>query len=64
MRDIPITFSPEDLTLLARVRQQQGLASDDQAAEWLIKSSLRKSAMNLSGRGRALYDVDRKPTCE
>lgn len=44
---------------LEAVRQQQGLATLDQAAEWLARRRLRKGVGNLTGRGRALYDVKR-----
>ena len=42
---------------LEAVRQQQGLETIDQAAEWLARRRLRKGVGNLTGRGRALYDV-------
>ncbi|WP_407928252.1 hypothetical protein [Collimonas silvisoli] len=54
-------MSEAETDLLERVRQQQGLASIQQAAEWLAKSRLRKQSRQISGRGRALYQVDRKP---
>lgn len=41
--------------LLEQVRDQQGLASVDQAAEWLLRRRLRKGTQGLTGRGRALY---------
>ena len=44
---------------LEAVRQQQGLESLDQAAEWLARRRLRKGVGNLTGRGRALYDIKR-----
>nr|WP_211461802.1 hypothetical protein [Collimonas silvisoli] len=61
MPDHEITMSEAETDLLERVRQQQGLASIQQAAEWLAKSRLRKQSRQISGRGRALYQVDRKP---
>jgi hypothetical protein len=56
-----ITLTDAECDLLERVRQQQGLDSVQQAAEWLAKSRLRKQSRQISGRGRALYPVDRKP---
>ena len=47
--------------LLERVRQQQGLSTIDQAAEWLLKRSVRQGVKNIAGRGRALYAIERKP---
>lgn len=60
MPEHKITFSPAQLELLERVRQQQGLDTIGQAAEWLAKTALRKSARRTSGRGRALYPVNRE----
>lgn len=60
MPDHNITFSPAQLELLERVRQQQGLESITQAAEWLAKTALRKAARRTSGRGRALYPVPKE----
>lgn len=57
MPDHHITLSDAQWALLERVRRQQGLASIQQAAEWLAKSALRKAAKRTSGRGRALYPV-------
>jgi hypothetical protein len=62
MPDQEIITTDEETLLLERVRQQQGLASVEQAAEWLAKSFLRKQAKRISGRGRALYDIERKPS--
>ncbi|MDQ7735774.1 hypothetical protein QT231_24035 [Halomonas sp. SpR1] len=44
-------------TQLEAVRQQQGLETLDQAAEWLARRRLRKGTASLTGRGRALYDI-------
>ncbi|MGK5079620.1 hypothetical protein [Janthinobacterium sp. HLX7-2] len=60
MPDHQITLNDDERALLEIVRQRQGLASIEQAAEWLIKSRLRKQAKNMTGRGRALYQVERK----
>jgi len=60
MPDHQINFNDDERALLEIVRQRHGLASIDQAAEWLIKSRLRKQAKNMTGRGRALYQVERK----
>lgn len=42
---------------LETIRQQQGLETLDQAAEWLARRRLRKGIGMLTGRGRALYPV-------
>lgn len=57
MPDQHITLSDTQWALLEKVRGQQGLASVQQAAEWLAKSALRKAAKRTNGRGRALYPV-------
>ncbi|NYS80135.1 hypothetical protein HZS80_20940 [Halomonas glaciei] len=44
-------------TQLEAVRQQQGLETLDQAAEWLTRRRLRKGTASLTGRGRALYEI-------
>ena len=60
MPDHQINLSDEERAVLELVRKRQGLASIEQAAEWLIKSRLRKQSKNMTGRGRALYQVERK----
>lgn len=60
MPDHEITFNDEERAVLEVVRQRQGLKSIEQAAEWLVKSRLRKQSRNMTGRGRALYQVERK----
>lgn len=60
MPDYQINLNDEERAVLEIVRQRQGLASIEQAAEWLIKSRLRKQSKNMTGRGRALYQVERK----
>jgi phosphohistidine phosphatase SixA len=60
MPDQEITINDEERDLLERVRQQQGLESIEQAAEWLAKRRLRNQARQLSGRGRALYVIGKK----
>jgi|TARA_B100000929_G_scaffold251082_1_gene210922 hypothetical protein len=42
---------------LEAVRQQHGLETIDQAAEWLLRRRMRKGVGSLTGRGRALYDI-------
>ena len=57
MYENKITLSESDMDLLERVRVQQGLQTIDQAAEWLAKTRLRRTARHANGRGRALYPV-------
>ncbi|ACR27577.1 MULTISPECIES: hypothetical protein [Burkholderia] len=57
MPELEITFTEQDAELLERVRQQEGLATLQQAAEWLVKRRLRLGTRRLTGRDRALYVV-------
>lgn len=45
---------------LERVMEAQGLASLDQAAEWLLRRRLRRGISALTGRGRALHVVRKR----
>lgn len=54
MSEIELCFTDQELQTLERVRQQQGLASVEQAAEWLVKASLRRTAERMTGKRRAL----------
>ncbi|KAF1072677.1 MAG: hypothetical protein GAK45_00112 [Pseudomonas citronellolis] len=57
MPDQPITFAPEQLDVLERVREQQGLDNVQQVVEWLAKQALRKQADRAPGGRRALVIV-------
>lgn len=57
MPEISIELNNDDADLLETIRKQQGLATIDQAAEWLIKQRLRNASQRLTGRNRALYPV-------
>jgi hypothetical protein len=57
MPETTITVNDTDMQLLERVRVSQGLQTIEQAAEWLIKTRLRRAARFSTGRGRALYPV-------
>lgn len=59
MHLVGFTYSDDEHRLLERVRESQRLADIDQAAEWLVKTRLRRAAMKLCGRSRALYSVSR-----
>ncbi|WP_313552398.1 hypothetical protein [Pseudomonas sp.] len=50
-------YDDSECDLLDRVQQRKGLADRDQAAEWLVKTRLRRAAIKLTGRSRALYEV-------
>lgn len=52
-----LELSEQERRVLALVRDQQGLQTLDQAAEWLIKQRLRGASLKLTGRNRALYPV-------
>ncbi|MFP3343341.1 hypothetical protein R0J87_12605 [Halomonas sp. SIMBA_159] len=48
--------------VLEATRQEVGLETLDQAAEWLLRRRMRKGVTSLTGRGRALYEVKRGPS--
>ncbi|APF85672.1 MULTISPECIES: hypothetical protein [Ralstonia solanacearum species complex] len=54
MSEIELCITEEELQVLEQVRQQQGLASTQQAAEWLVKTSLRNTAERMTGKRRSL----------
>lgn len=62
MPEVHFEFDEADRELLERIRQRYGLLSCEQAAEWLIKARLRRAAIKLTGRGRALNQVKREDT--
>ncbi|CAM3105326.1 MULTISPECIES: hypothetical protein [Cupriavidus] len=53
MPEIDLHFTDQELAALERLRQQQGLASLQQAAEWLAKTSIRHAAERMTGKRRA-----------
>ncbi|WP_404472957.1 hypothetical protein LG301_02000 [Vreelandella venusta] len=55
--EIHLALDDELERTLEAVRHQQGLETKDQAAEWLLRRRMRKGVGNLTGRGRALYEV-------
>ena len=59
MPEAHVEFDEQERELLERIRQRYGLADCEQAAEWLVKARLRRAAIKLTGRGRALYPVGR-----
>jgi len=54
-------LNDDELAMIEAVRVQQGLETADQAFEWLVKTSVREGAKKITGRGRALYAIERKP---
>lgn len=60
--EIHLALDEEMERTLEAVRQQQGLETKDQAAEWLLRRRMRKGVGSLTGRGRALYEVKRGPS--
>ena len=53
MPDIEIQLTEQLEAVLEELRQQQGLATLEQAAEWLAKSRIRRAAERMSGKRRA-----------
>ncbi|MFI2817889.1 hypothetical protein [Vreelandella piezotolerans] len=61
-RRTDITMDPELEATLRRVRESQGLDSDEAAMEFLLSRSIRINGYRMTGRGRALYEVKRGPS--
>lgn len=61
MPDHTLTFTPEELAKLERVRSRLGMASIEAAALAVIQRRLQRKAQELVGRGRALYLVRKQP---
>lgn len=57
MPEITLELTEQQARLLEVIRQQQGLDSQSQAAEWLVKQRLRRASLKLTGRNRALHAV-------
>lgn len=54
-------LTDDELAVIEAIRVREGLATAGQAFEWLAKTSLREGAKKITGRGRALYAIERKP---
>jgi len=54
-------LTDDELAVIEAIRVREGLATADQAFEWLAKTSLREGAKKITGRSRALYAIERKP---
>ncbi|MFI8749054.1 hypothetical protein ACIGG6_03460 [Vreelandella lionensis] len=59
MPEQPMDLDQQTSAVLDAVREQQGLETRDQAAEWLLRRRIRRGSQGLTGRGRALYPVGR-----
>lgn len=57
MPEQPMELDEQAKAVLDAVCEQQGLATREQAAEWLLRRRIRRGTQGLTGRGRALYDV-------
>lgn len=54
-------LSDRERATLMQVQEQHGLPSLDEAARYLMKKRLRKAAMRVTGRNRAIYLAGREP---
>ncbi|KPL92075.1 hypothetical protein AOR11_24540 [Vibrio alginolyticus] len=61
MPEQPMELDQQAKAVLDAVREQQGLETREQAAEWLLRRRIRRGAQGLTGRGRALYEVKGDP---
>lgn len=62
-QEISLDLETAELAALEQIRQAQGLSSVELAAEWLLKTSLRRAASRASGGSRKLRLVvhNRRP---
>ncbi|MBE0405014.1 hypothetical protein [Halomonas citrativorans] len=60
MPEQPMDLDQQTSAVLDAVCEKKGLANHDQAIEWLLRRRLRKGNQGLTGRGRALYPIERK----
>lgn len=57
MPEITLELTEQQAELLETIRLQQGLQTQSQAAEWLVKQRMRGASLKLTGRNRALHAV-------
>lgn len=60
MPEASFPYSDVERELLEQIRIQEGLSTLDQAAEWLVKTRLRRQTLKLTGRNRAIYPVGQR----
>lgn len=57
MPEITLELTEEQAGILEAIRLQEGLQTQSQAAEWLVKQRMRGASLKLTGRNRALHAV-------
>lgn len=60
MPELIVNLTEEERQLLEQVRAAHGIATLEEAVDWLISSRLQRQAKGPNGRGRALYVVGSK----
>lgn len=53
-QEISLHLGANELEALEQIRSEQGLPTVDQAAEWLLKTGLRRSVVHATGSARKL----------
>lgn len=53
-QEISLHLGAHELEALEQIRAEHGLSTVDQAAEWLLKTGLRRSAAHATGCARKL----------
>lgn len=53
-QEISLHLGAHELEALEQIRAEQGLPTVDQAAEWLLKTGLRRSVVHATGSARKL----------
>ncbi len=57
MPEIELELTEQQAAILEKIRLQEGLQTQSQAAEWLVKQRMRGASLKLTGRNRALHAV-------
>lgn len=57
MPEISLELTDQQAAILEKIRLQEGLQTQSQAAEWLVKQRMRGASLKLTGRNRALHAV-------
>ena len=57
-----IEWTEEERALLEQVRKKMELTTIGDAAEWLVKTRIRRVMRQTNGRGRALHVVGKDKT--
>jgi hypothetical protein len=64
MPEHTITLNDEDRALIERVQMRRGFPTLEAAAEWLVKTRLRRAGRTTGGHGGTLFLVHARSSSE